>query len=277
MALIHFICLQTMNKQNSTVIPGELVFKLYDTHGFQEDIIQRIAELNSLAIDKEGFRALLTQHKSRHKTALKEQSSNKGQLFNKAIENLIKNGVKSTNDQPKYICKSIRSNIVFEPVKTKLIAILNDDCECIDFLDPCENRTYYLVTKDTNFYCEEGGQVSDTGIIRLNEDVTLKVDSVFKIRDFVFHKGTFSVKNSDSYIKCNSEVILEIDSDRRSRIMQNHTGVHLLNAALRKVLPNSVVCQTGSRVSEKGLSLNLSVYGDKLTHEVVLKAQDLVR
>lgn len=272
------ISLQTMNKQNSTVIPGELVFKLYDTHGFQEDIIQRMAELNNLAIDKEGFKRLLTQHKSRHKTAMKEQSSNRGQLFNKAIEKLIKNGVKSTNDQYKYDFKTTDRRIILEPLKSKLVAILNEDCEWIDISDPCENRTYYLVTEDTNFYCEEGGQASDTGIIRLNENVALKVDSVFKIRDFVFHKGIFSVvKNRKNYIRRNSDVILAIDSDRRSNTMKNHTAVHLLNAAIRKVLPNSVVCQIGSGVSDRGLYLNLSVYGDKLTQEVVLNAQSLVR
>lgn len=251
---------------------------MYDTHGFQEDVIQRVTELNNSTIDTEGFNELLTQHKSRHKTALKEQSSNRGQLFNKTIEDLIKNGVKSTNDQYKYAYKTIENNLTFEPLKTNLVAILNEDCEWIDLFNPCENRTYYLVTEDTNFYCEEGGQAADTGVIQLNENVTLNVDSVFKIRDFVFHKGTFSVKkDSESFIKCNSEVILEIDGDRRSKIMINHTGLHLLNAAIRKVMPNSVVCQIGSRVTDTGLYLNLSVYGDKLTQDVVLKAQDLVR
>lgn len=267
-----------MAKHNSTVIPGEVTFKLYDTHGLQEDVIQRVALLNNMTIDKEGFRKLLTQHKSRHKTALKEQTSNKGFLFNKAIETLIKNGVKPTNDQHKYAYKTVDDKVIFEPLKSNLVAILNEDCEWIDFSDPTENQTYYLVTEDTNFFCEEGGQIADTGSIRIKDGVILKVDSVFKIRDFVFHKGTFSLNSvTDNYVKCNRDVILNIDSEKRVKVMQNHTGVHLLNAAVRKVLPNSVVGQTGSSVTDKGLSLSLCVYGEKLTPEKILQAQELIR
>ncbi|XP_052756515.1 alanine--tRNA ligase, mitochondrial [Galleria mellonella] len=270
---------ETIAKQKSIVIPGELVFKLYDTHGFQEELIERIAKLNKLEIDKEGFWKLLSQHKSRHKTAFKEQSSNKGLLFDLTIEKLIKSGVTSTNDVHKYEYQVIDNKIEFKPLKTNVIAILSEDCEWIDYLEPCENKPYYLVTKDTNFYCEEGGQIADYGAIRINEDFTLKVDSVFKIRDFVFHKGYFSVNQAKdcNYINNKSDIILEIDSDRRLNIMRNHTGVHLLNAALKQVLPNSVVCQIGSGVTEKGLYLNLSVYGEKLSQDVVLQAQNLIR
>ncbi|XP_059047969.1 alanine--tRNA ligase, mitochondrial [Achroia grisella] len=270
---------ETVSKQNATVIPGDLVFKLYDTHGFQEELIERIAKLNSLEIDKKEFWKLLSQHKSRHKTAFKEQSSNKGLLFDQTIEKLIKSGTTSTNDSHKYEYLVIDNKIQFEPLKTNVVAILNEDCEWIDYLEPCESRPYYLVTKDTNFYCEEGGQIADRGIIRLNKDVALKVDSVFKIRGFVFHKGYFEAnKGGDcNYINYKSDVSLEIDSARRLNIMRNHTGVHLLNAAIKQVLPNSVVCQIGSGVTEKGLYLNLSVYGEKLSQDVVLQAQELIR
>ncbi|CAG9789503.1 unnamed protein product [Diatraea saccharalis] len=270
---------ETMSKLNSNIIPGELVFKLYDTHGFQEEIIERLARLNNLEIDKKGFWKLLSEHKSRHKTAFKEQASNRALLFDKAIEKIIDSGIKSTNDQYKYNYAPKDDAIRFEPLETKLVAILNEDCEWIDFLEPCEDRTYYLVTEDTNFYCEEGGQIADRGVIRVSDKVTFAVDSVFKIRDFVFHKGRFSVVKvtENNYINYRSDVTLEIDANRRVNVMRNHTAIHLLNAAIRKVLPHSVVCATGSSVTDNGLYLNLSVYGEKLTQEVVLNAQELVR
>ncbi|KAJ0173469.1 hypothetical protein K1T71_010618 [Dendrolimus kikuchii] len=268
----------TMSKQKSSLMPGELVFKLYDTHGFQEDVIQRIADLNRYTIDKEGFWKLLSKHRQRHKTSFKEQTANRGSLFNKTIDNLIKGGVKRTNDDFKYNYSVIDNRIVFENLNSKLIAILNEDCECLDFLEVCENRPYYLVTESTSFYCEEGGQISDTGIIQLNKNVMLKVDSVFKIRDFVFHKGYFQVNGEENiYVKCDSDVTLIIDNEKRLNLMKNHSAVHLLNAAIRKVLPNSVVCQIGSSVTDRGLSLNLSVYGEKLSQKVLLDAQDLIR
>lgn len=268
-----------MAKQNTILIPGDLVFKLYDTHGFQEDIIDRIAKLNKLEIDRKGFWKLLQEHKSRHKTAFKEQTSKKGIMFDRAIESLVKNGVTKTDDQPKYNYTFKDNEVHFEQLNTNLVAILNEDGEWVDFSEPCENKLYYLVTESTNFFCEEGGQIADTGTIIFNENIKLKVDSVFKIRDYVFHKGYFSIKKTyDSvYVKNNRKVLLEIDSEKRLNIMRNHTAIHLLNLAIRKVLPNSVVCQIGSSVTDKGLCLNLSVYGEKISHNAILKAQELMR
>ncbi|RVE53862.1 hypothetical protein evm_001524 [Chilo suppressalis] len=270
---------ETMSKINSNVIPGELVFKLYDTHGFQEQIIERVARLNNLEIDKKGFWKLLSEHKSRHKTAFKEQASDRALLFTQVVEKIISGGVKSTNDQHKYDYAPKGDGIELKPLKTKLVAILDDECQWIDFLEACENRTYYLVTEDTNFYCEKGGQIADTGVIRVSDKVSFTVNSVFKIRDFVFHKGSFNVAKDteNNYLNYRSDVTLEIDADRRLNAMRNHTAVHLLNAAIRKVLPNSVVCPTGSGVTDNGLYLSLSVYGDKLSPEVVLDAQEIIR
>ncbi|XP_030033586.2 alanine--tRNA ligase, mitochondrial [Manduca sexta] len=269
---------ETMSKHNSTIVPGELVFKLYDTHGFQEDIIQRIADLNNLSIDKEGFWKLLSKHKQRHKTSFKEQNSNKGLLFDESIDNFLKNGYKSTDDSHKYNYEVIGNRLEFPPLRTKLIAILNEQCEWIDYLDACEHKPYYLVTEKSNFYCEEGGQAADSGTVQINDSLSMKVESVFKIRDFIFHKGHIVIENSEkTYLKCGDNVTCVIDSEKRFNTMLNHTGIHLLNAAIRQVLPNSVVCQTGSSVTDKGFSLNLSVYGEKLSQKVVLDAQELVR
>ncbi|KAJ8714235.1 hypothetical protein PYW08_007855 [Mythimna loreyi] len=268
---------ETMAKQKSTEMPGELVFKLYDTHGFQESIINRIAQLNNYTIDNTGFWKLLSKHKTRHKTAFQEQDKAKGLLFQEAIKTLKKNGYSNTNDQPKYDYTYNGKKIEFKPLKTKIIGILNEDCVWIDYLETCENRPYYIVTKDTNFYCEEGGQAADEGMIFFNEDIALDVRSVFKIQDFVFHKGYFAVAGSRTCVQCDMEVEMEIDGDRRVKLMQNHTGVHLLNAAIRRVLPNSAVCPTGSSVTDQGLSLHLSVYGEKLSQDVMMDVQDLIR
>lgn len=266
-----------MSKINSSIIPGELVFKLYDTHGFQEDVIERIAKLNNLEIDKKGFWKLLSNHKSRHKTAFKEQTTKTGIMFDKAIEKLNKNGIKKTNDQPKYDYTDLGDEVLFKPLKSKLLALLNEDGEWLDFSEPCEDKPYYIVTESSNFYCEEGGQIADDGVIHFNRNLNFKVDSVFKIRDIIFHKGHFVDTDGDSYVKLGNSVLLEINSEKRLNVMLNHTGVHLLNAAIREVLPNSVICQTGSSVTDKYFTLNLSVYGEKLSYNVVIEAQDLIK
>ncbi|XP_075982963.1 alanine--tRNA ligase, mitochondrial [Anticarsia gemmatalis] len=264
---------ETMSKQKETLIPGQLVFKLYDTHGFSEDLIERIAHLNHMTVDKQTFTQLLSKHRTRHKTAYKEQN-NKATLFTEAVKQLKQNGHCSTNDSPKYDYKLNNNKVQFNTLKTKLIAILNEDLTWLDFLEPCENRPYYLVTQDTNFYCEEGGQTADDGMVYFSSKVAFQVDSVFKIQDFVFHKGYFAGKE---YVRCGDLVDLEVNEEKRLRIMSNHSGVHLLNAAVRKVLPGSVVCATGSSATDKGLTLNLCVYGEKLTQNKMLDAQNLIR
>ncbi|XP_050551632.1 alanine--tRNA ligase, mitochondrial-like [Spodoptera frugiperda] len=269
---------ETMSKQKSTVIPGELVFKLYDTHGLHEEVIKQIADLNKLSIDNKGFWSLLAKHKTRHKTAIKEQD-NRGQLFNEALKTLRTNGYTNTNDQPKYDYVQTEEKIEFKPLKTQIIGILNETLDWIDFLEPCSDRPFYIVTKDTNFYCEEGGQEADRGAIYFNKNIAMEVESVFKLQDFVFHKGYFLIKNerTTNCVYCDMNVEMEIDEERRLKLMQNHTGVHLLNAAVRRVLSKSAVCPTGSSVTENGLSLHLSVYGEKLSQKVMLDVQDLIR
>ncbi|XP_045452896.1 alanine--tRNA ligase, mitochondrial [Melitaea cinxia] len=276
-ALGYTVFKKSMSKINSSIIPGELVFKLYDTHGFQEDVIERIAKVNNLGIDKKGFWKLLSNHKSRHKTAFKEQTTKTGIMFDKAIEKLNKNGIKKTNDQPKYDYTDLGDEVLFKPLKSKLLALLNEDGEWLDFSEPCEDKPYYIVTENSNFYCEEGGQIAEDGVIHFNRNLNFKVDSVFKIRDIIFHKGYFVDTDGDSYVKLGNSVVLEINSEKRLNVMLNHTGVHLLNAAIREVLPNSVICQTGSSVTDKYFTLNLSVYGEKLSYNVVIEAQDLIK
>ncbi|XP_023950028.2 alanine--tRNA ligase, mitochondrial [Bicyclus anynana] len=276
---------ETMAKLKSKIIPGDLVFKLYDTHGFQEDVIQRVAHVNNLEIDKQGFWKHLSDHRSRHKTAFKERASDRGSLFDNAIDKLNKIGIYKTDDSPKYDIRQIKDQITCENVDTKLVAILNEDCEWIDFSEPSENQPYYLTTESTNFYCEEGGQIADRGLAYFSEDIGFKIESVFKIRDIVFHKGYFvlnrnnenSLSETSFYINKGQNVTLEVDNERRLNIMRNHTAVHLLNAAVRQVLRNSVICQIGSKVTDKGLSLSLSVYGDKLSQDVIMEVQHLIR
>lgn len=257
-------------------VPGEVMFKLYDTHGFHEDIIERVANINNLQLDKECFKELLKNHKNRHKTAFTEQKDSSLSLnFNSALEKLHKNGIVNTNDDYKYKYNVKKNEVIFEPLKTKIVAILKNNGESIDNTI-VEDDNYYLITEKSNFYCEQGGQMSDEGLIKIGE-LKFLVDSVFKIKDYVFHKGHFENKDSDRNIKIGDKVYLEIDSKRRLNLMRNHTAIHLLNAAIRKTLSNSVVCQIGSHVTESGFSLNLSVYGDKLTQKIVSDAQDLIR
>ncbi|KPJ16984.1 Alanyl-tRNA synthetase, mitochondrial [Papilio machaon] len=271
---------EKMSKINSATIPGEIVFKLYDTHGFPENVIERIAKLNNLDIDKKAFWKLLTEHKSKHKTAFKERAQ-KGLAFDDIIDRLLKSNIKRTDDTYKYNYLYENNEVRFEPLQCDLVAIVNEDGEWIDFLDPCETSPYYLVTDRTNFFCEEGGQEADTGVIRISDDVYMKVEKVFKVRDFVFHKGHFVVNRSGGrcYVRCGAGAgaRAEVCGARRLRLMQHHTATHLLHAALRRLLPRTALCQTGAAVSPAGLALTLTLYGDKLTQEVLLHAEELVR
>ncbi|KPI92072.1 Alanyl-tRNA synthetase, mitochondrial [Papilio xuthus] len=273
---------ETMSKMKCATIPGEIVFKLYDTHGFPEDVIQRIATLNNVDIDKRGFWNLLARHKSKHKTAFKERAQ-KELAFDNIIDRLLKSNITRTDDAYKYHYLYENNEVLFQPLQCNLVAIVNEDGEWIDFLDPCETAPYYLVTDRTNFFCEEGGQEADTGLLTISDHVYMKVEKVFKVRDFVFHKGHFVVNRSGGrcYVRCGVGagvgVRAEVCGARRLRLMQHHTATHLLHAALRRLLPRTALCQTGAAVTPAGLALTLALYGDKLTHQVLLDAEELVR
>jgi alanyl-tRNA synthetase len=117
------------------------------------------------------------------------------------------------------------------------------------------NEDCILITDRTNFYPESGGQISDTGYIsNATKSVMFKVENVVHLQGFTFHSGRLVGDTTSASISLNDSVVCSINKSKRFETSLNHTGVHLLNHAIRKHFnsENSII-QTNSVVNDTHL------------------------
>ena len=210
--------------EGKDTIDGADAFKLYDTFGFPVDLTREIAEENGLAIDEDGFKALMAEQRKRAREARASIGGwdNKDTALDVAKTEFV--------GYSQYDCEA------------KVLAILDENGESVSEIS--EGDCSVILDK-TTFYGEGGGQVGDTGSITSDSVKAIVADT--KKNDGVYiHmcegiEGTLRVGDT---VKC------AIDVERREAIARNHSGVHLLQAALRSVL-GSHVEQAGSYVDDK--------------------------
>jgi len=199
-------------------IPGEDVFKLYDTYGFPADLTEIMAHEKGFEIDLAGFNSELEKQRER----------------SKAVDSFswIDNG---------------QSLISTAKTKSQFVGYEKESIDTV-ILTGDKNRLYL---KDTPFYGESGGQVGDTGIIKSNR-LKFIVKDTKKFNDDIIHFGDLIEFSPDIDIEneglITEPVTAEIDHARRADIQRNHTATHLLHKALRMVLGDHVF-QQGSLVA----------------------------
>lgn len=236
-------------------LPGDVAWRLYDTYGFPIDLTQLMVEEKGLAVDMECY------EKAKQAAQLASQGGeNKIDLGLKldvhAISELQAKGVPSTDDLPKYdySAKSEDKNASYEFAPcygTVLVLRLNKK-----FVDSVEAGYQCGVILDcTNFYAESGGQSCDTGFMTSeeNEEVEFAVNEVHVQGGYVIHIGRLG----SGTLKVGDKLRLSIDEDRRKLLMNNHTGTHILNFALRKVL-TAEADQRGSLVAPDRLRFDFT-------------------
>ena len=234
--------------QGKSVLDGKDAFKLYDTFGFPIDLTREIAEENGLSTDMDGFNVLMQEQKQRARNARANISgwSDKAKSFD--------------------IAKTEFAGYTAYECEGKILAILNENGESVD----CANEGEYSIILDkTTFYGEGGGQVGDTGIITMGENElsvldTKKSEGVY-IHMCVVVNGSFKVGDT---------VLCQVDKERRQAIKRNHSAVHMLQAALRRVLGTHVE-QAGSYVDEKIGRFDFTHFA-ALTKEEISKVEALV-
>ena len=218
------------------VLPGEVAFKLYDTFGFPLDLTEDILKNKSLTVDGEKFDLLMKESKE-----------------------LAKKNWKGSGDSS---LDQIWFNIKDRLGATDFLGYATDKAEGVITLilknnkevqDLKENDEGIIITNQTPFYGESGGQVADTGIIT-NENFEFQVlDVQKKIGDLFIHYG----KVRKGSIKLNDNVELKIDIQRRNNIRAYHSATHLLHESLRRVLGEHVT-QKGSLVQSDRLRFDFS-------------------
>jgi len=259
---------RTITKLSGTkVLPGAVAWRLYDTYGFPVDLTQLMAEEKGLEVDMEAYEAAkaAAQLASQGKAGGAEDTIS---LDVHAITDLQDRGVKPTDDSFKYkyqpLAADMGAGYKFEGCVGKIIAMRYDK----KFVDHVESGMECGILLDkTNFYAEQGGQIFDEGFL-VNGDNELKVKNVQVRGGYVLHMGVV-----EGEFKVGDEVTLCLDEERRKCVMNNHSGTHILNYALRQVLSGDAD-QRGSLVAPDKLRFDFTNKA-AMTVEQVKKVEDI--
>ena len=227
---------------NDKKISGEDSFKLYDTYGFPIDLTSLIASENDFQVDIDGFNEHMKVQKSRSKSTSNEEFK----------EWVIVNDSSSINVFKGYDDYEL---------ETKVFKYR----ECIT----SEGETqYHLVTNETPFYPEGGGQIGDAGEI-ISNSVTIAVKNTFREAEDIIHLV------DDIPDKLDESLVMKINKDRRVSIQKNHTSTHLLQFALKKILGNHIE-QRGSMLTEDIFRFDFS-HQSKLSDRELNDVEELVK
>ena len=228
--------LERIKRSGETVVPGRVVFDLYQTHGIPSELVEEFAQEEGLELDHEGFQKALKVERERG------QASWKGDLaaqFREEYEDLADSGVTSTFDGYERLV-----------LDTTTIALIGDD-GLEDQLDAGESGEVVLET--TPFFGESGGQVGDTGEIVWEGGHAAVLDTQKPIEGLIVHR----VKVVQGSLTKGAEVTGRVSEGPRADTQRNHTATHLLHAALHGVLGDAAQ-QAGSLVEPDRLRFDFS-------------------
>lgn len=224
-----------------TEIPGEIVFKLYDTYGFPTDLTEDIARERNLTLDMQGFEHEMQLQKERARAASKFSSAELAELDIDYETDFI--GYDNLNGE------------------STVLALFSGDKPVKSFTEGDEG---ILIVDSTPFYAESGGQVGDTGQF-FGNGVSINVLDTMKNGNAFVHK----VALIDGSISVADKLNAEVDERLRNATRRNHSATHLLHAALREVLGDHVN-QRGSLVEPDRLRFDFSHFEEVSTEELQL-------
>ncbi len=230
-------------------IPGEVIFKLYDTYGFPIDLTADIARERNLTIDRNGFEREMETQRSRARAASQFGSVDTGEI---ALE--------GHTDFTGYELFSNQASV---------LALFQDN-QATDQLD--QDQEGLVVLDKTPFYAESGGQVGDTGILTMTGGAAeFMVSDTRKQGGAVYgHLG----RMTRGVLHVGDTVQASVDEANRNAIALNHSATHLMHAALRKLLGDHVR-QKGSLVQALRLRFDFSHY-EPVTSEQLTAIERLV-
>ncbi|MCH8302249.1 MAG: alanine--tRNA ligase [Proteobacteria bacterium] len=227
-------------------LPGDIVFKLYDTYGFPVDLTADIARERDLSVDQAGFDQRMAAQRDRARAASK---------FGTGKEAAIKTDL--TSEFSGYDGTSDTSEVT---------ALYKDGNEVESLAEGDEGA---VILKSTPFYAESGGQVGDTGVLAFDSGSFLVFDTQKSGKANV-HVG----KMQTGKLSKGDRISAEVDGERRHSIVLNHSATHLMHAALRSVLGDHVA-QKGSLVAPDRLRFDFSHY-EALTRDQLKEIEDIV-
>ena len=242
-----------LNKVQNNTLPGSIAFKLYDTYGFPVDLTADILRTKNIKVDNTAFEKEMEKSKSL------------------ARANWKGSGDKSVEEKWFKVREELKPTeflgYEFDKAEGIVLKISKDN----KFVDSAgTGSTIEIITNQTPFYGESGGQVGDQGII-FNSDCKINIiDTQKKMGDLFVHVG----KIVSGSIKIGQSVNLEINVEKRNNSRANHSATHLLHESLRRTLGKHV-SQKGSLVSPERLRFDFS-HNKPIEQEEMIKINKAV-
>ena len=226
----------TTGMQPGDILAGDTAFKLYDTYGFPYDLTEDALRAQGLGIDQAGFETAMNNQKAMARAAWKGS------------------GAKASDDVWFDIADRVGSTeftgYTANEGEGQVVALVRDG---VEVQSAVANDTVTVITNQTPFYGESGGQMGDAGVIssaNMRGDVTDTAKPLGRLHAHQVTIGTGEIKVGDF-------VTLKIDTGRRDALRANHSATHLLHASLRERL-GSHVTQKGSLVAPDRLRFDFS-------------------
>ena len=235
------------------VLPGEVAFKLYDTYGFPLDLTEDILKNKSLKIDHEKFKVLMKKNKELAKKNWKGSGDS-------SVDKIWFN-IKDRLGPTDFL------GYTFSKTEGVITSLLKNNEEVKNLQESDEGM---IISNQTPFYGESGGQVGDTGTISTESFEFIVTDVQKKLGDLFIHYG----KVKKGLIKIGDSVELKINNQRRQNARAYHSATHLLHESLRRVLGKHV-SQKGSLVDSDRLRFDFS-HMKPIPTEEIQKIEDYV-
>ncbi len=230
---------EAISSMSGSMIDGEVAFKLYDTFGFPLDLTADVAREKGLTIDIDAFDVFMEKQKQRARKAGDFAAKQNNISIEKETEFL---GYETV----------LNSSSVSSIIK---------DGELVDYISTGDNAI--IILSESSFYAESGGQVGDQGILKNSKSQFNVTDTQKQASGAIEHHGVLKIGE----LKVNDTLEAQVNSERRKKIMNNHSATHLLHEALRQTLGDSVE-QKGSLVDSEKLRFDFS-------HEDAVKPDSL--
>jgi alanyl-tRNA synthetase len=219
---------EDLRKAGKTVIPGDVVFKLYDTFGFPVDLTADIVRRDGMTLDTEGFESAMEAQREKARESWKGSGE---EAVSDAYKRLSVKGVATAFAGYHGVTEG----------RARVLAVLKGDAEV---QEARQGDKVEIFVAETPFYGEKGGQVGDTGVIEADGLLFEVWDTQWPLDNLISHIG----KVKSGTVRVGDTVTMKVDAKTRRATEAHHSGTHVLNAALKAILGDHVK-QSGSLVT----------------------------
>lgn len=228
--------LERLEREGTREIPGEIAFRLYDTHGFPLELTEEVARERGMTVDRAGYEgAMLRQQEQAREldVFVREHGEEVWAQVAKGLPPTTFRGYEGVEGA------------------SEVMALVADG-KPVDEITAPQNAA--VVLADTPFYAEAGGQIGDTGVIGGETGIFEVQNTQRPIPGLIVHLG----RMREGHLRVGTEVRADVEAERRRAIMRNHSATHLLHRALKDVLGEQVH-QQGSLVAPDRLRFDFNL------------------